>query len=322
MNASLAAEAAFPAAEADELAPRRSSRRTDAQPPLRLGRHRGRRAPRRLARDRPRPPDRRHGPVGLRQVDAHAHPRRPRPPTGGRVEIDGTDITSAERHAADEAAAPHIGFVFQFFNLLPMLTAEENVAPAALARGREARPRRGSTSCSSARASPTGASTVPPSSPAASSSASPSRARSSRGRPCSSPTSRPATSTRARAHEILELLRDAVDTYGQTIVMVTHDPRAAAIADRVLFLADGEIVRELGRCRSSTRSSRAGGGVRPMTKVALKGLAGRKLRSAADRDRDRPRRRDGQRHATSSPTRSTARSTRSSPSRTRAPTRS
>ena len=42
-------------------------------------------------------------------------------------------------------------------------------------------------------------------------------------------------------------MRDSVDTYGQTTVMVTHDPRAAAIADRVLFLADGEIVRDLGR---------------------------------------------------------------------------
>ena len=47
--------------------------------------------------------------------------------------------------------------------------------------------------------------------------------------------------------EILGLLRGAVDTYGQTTVMVTHDPRAATIADRVLFLADGVIVKELPR---------------------------------------------------------------------------
>ena len=45
--------------------------------------------------------------------------------------------------------------------------------------------------------------------------------------------------------EILELLRDSVDSYGQTIVMVTHDPRVATVADRVLFLADGLIVKEL-----------------------------------------------------------------------------
>jgi len=46
--------------------------------------------------------------------------------------------------------------------------------------------------------------------------------------------------------EILSLLRDSVDTLGQTTVMVTHDAHAAAIADRVLFLADGDIVRDLG----------------------------------------------------------------------------
>ena len=45
--------------------------------------------------------------------------------------------------------------------------------------------------------------------------------------------------------EILDLLRDSVDSYGQTIVMVTHDARAASIADRILFLADGLIVKEL-----------------------------------------------------------------------------
>jgi putative ABC transport system ATP-binding protein len=47
--------------------------------------------------------------------------------------------------------------------------------------------------------------------------------------------------------EILELLRSSVDTYGQTTVMVTHDARAAAIADRIFFLDDGLIVKELGR---------------------------------------------------------------------------
>jgi len=47
-------------------------------------------------------------------------------------------------------------------------------------------------------------------------------------------------------HEILALLRDTVDTLGQTTVMVTHDAHAAAIADRILFLADGHIVEDLG----------------------------------------------------------------------------
>ena len=47
--------------------------------------------------------------------------------------------------------------------------------------------------------------------------------------------------------EILEALREAVEGYGQTTIMVTHDANAAAIADRILFLADGRVVRELGR---------------------------------------------------------------------------
>ena len=47
--------------------------------------------------------------------------------------------------------------------------------------------------------------------------------------------------------EILELLRSSTSDLGQTMVMVTHDAQAASIADRVLFLADGVIVRELGR---------------------------------------------------------------------------
>src|SRR5437588_499666 len=51
--------------------------------------------------------------------------------------------------------------------------------------------------------------------------------------------------------EILELMRHSVDSYGQTTMMVTHDPRAAAIADRILFLADGLIVRDLPRSEPS-----------------------------------------------------------------------
>jgi polar amino acid transport system ATP-binding protein len=53
------------------------------------------------------------------------------------------------------------------------------------------------------------------------------------------------------SEEILELLRNSVDSYGQTTVMVTHDPRAAAIADRILFLADGLIVRDMPRSEPS-----------------------------------------------------------------------
>ena len=79
--------------------------------------------------------------------------------------------------------------------------------------------------------------------------------------------------------EILELLRRSVDDYGQTIVMVTHDARAAAVAHRVLFLADGEIVRELGQSNEHEILDGHGRGRRSVIKVALRGLAGRKLRA-------------------------------------------
>jgi putative ABC transport system ATP-binding protein len=51
----------------------------------------------------------------------------------------------------------------------------------------------------------------------------------------------------ASSEEVLSLLRRAVDEFGQTTVMVTHDPSAAAFADRVIFLADGAVVDEVGR---------------------------------------------------------------------------
>ena len=79
--------------------------------------------------------------------------------------------------------------------------------------------------------------------------------------------------------EILALLRDSVDTLGQTTVMVTHDAHAAAIADRVLFLADGDIVRDLGPSTRARDPRDARGGDRAMIGVALKGLAGRKVRA-------------------------------------------
>ena len=103
--------------------------------------------------------------------------------------------------------------------------------------------------------------------------------------------------------EILDLMRDSVDSYGQTTVMVTHDPRAAAIADRILFLADGLIVRDLGK--STPRRD-----LRSMDELALddarrpQRALGPQAPHVPDRARDRPRRRDDQRHATSSRTRS------------------
>ena len=158
--------------------------RHQPRPPLRRGRNGRRRPPRRLARRRRRQADRRHGAVGLRQVDADAHPRRARPAdraaasrsTASRSRVSNdTQLTKLRRE--------HIGFVFQFFNLLPMLNGGGEHRPAARDRRPQAGAGRGSRSCSSSvgladrRTHRPGAS-----SPAASSSASPSPGRWSPGR--------------------------------------------------------------------------------------------------------------------------------------------
>ena len=75
-------------------------------------------------------------------------------------------------------------------------------------------------------------------------------------------------------------MRDSVDSYGQTTVMVTHEPRAAAIADRILFLADGLIVRDLPGASQAEVLATLTRDRRGVTKFALKGLLGRKLRTA------------------------------------------
>ena len=131
----------------------------------------------------------------------------------------------------------------------------------------------------------TGSRTSPTSSPAASSSGSRWRGPWSAGRGSSSPTSRPATSTPGRAPRCSSCCGRSVDEHGQTVVMVTHDPVAAAYTDRVVFLADGRVVDEL-----RAPGPRAGAGdhgpddrghrgrLSGMIKAALKSLLGRKVR--------------------------------------------
>ena len=119
-------------------------------------------------------------------------------PTSGIVEIAGTDITNLSDSRLTLLRRHQVGFIFQFFNLLPMLTAEENILlPLRLAG--ENIDRTWADEIIDQVGLSDGASTGRPSCPAASSSAWPSPARLPRGRPCCSPTSRPATSTRRPA---------------------------------------------------------------------------------------------------------------------------
>ena len=167
-------------------------------------------------------------------------------PTSGEVSIAGTAISKLNDTDLTKLRREHIGFIFQFFNLLPMLNAEENVVlplsiagekpdkawvqelmgkiglqdrrdhrPSELSGGQQQRVAIGRALVSK----PTIVF-------------------------ADEPTGNLDSTT---SGEILELLRNSVDSYGQTTVMVTHDARAAAIADRIFFLDDGLIVKELGR---------------------------------------------------------------------------
>jgi putative ABC transport system ATP-binding protein len=167
-------------------------------------------------------------------------------PDAGRVWVGAEELTELDDAGLTDLRRHRIGFIFQFFNLLPMLTAEENILLPLEIAGRKPDPdwyaelvdkvglgdRRGHR-------------------PAELSGGQQQRvavARALVSRPtvmfADEPTGNLDSTT---GGEILQLMRDAVDAFGQTTVMVTHDPHAAAIADRVLFLADGQIVRDLPR---------------------------------------------------------------------------
>jgi putative ABC transport system ATP-binding protein len=164
-------------------------------------------------------------------------------PTSGEVMIEGRDITKASDAELTLIRRGKVGFIFQFFNLLPMLTAEENMElplrlagtpvdqewkrqliesirlgdrlhhrPAELSGGQQQRVAVGRALLT---------------------------------RPAiifgDEPTGNLDSKTSA---EVMTVLRHAVDQFGQTVAIVTHDPRAASYADRIVFLQDGKIVRD------------------------------------------------------------------------------
>jgi len=167
-------------------------------------------------------------------------------PTSGTVHIAGTDITTLGDNDLTKLRREHIGFVFQFFNLLPMLTAKENILLPLTIAGEK--PENG---WFDALVTQIGLGDRLTHRPAELSGGQQQRvaiARALVSRPtvvfADEPTGNLDSTTSA---EILQLVRQSVDSYGQTTVMVTHDARAAEMADRVLFLGDGKIVKEMPR---------------------------------------------------------------------------
>ena len=165
-------------------------------------------------------------------------------PTSGRVVLDGVDITRMSEKKLTLFRRDKIGFVFQFFNLLPMLTAEENVVlpldiagekvdrewledlltTVGIGDRRKHRP----SELSGGQQQRVAIARALVSNPAVLF--------------ADEPTGNLDSAT---SKDVLRVLRNAVDDLGQTTVMVTHDAGAASMADRILFLADGRIVKDI-----------------------------------------------------------------------------
>jgi putative ABC transport system ATP-binding protein len=164
-------------------------------------------------------------------------------PTAGRVELDGDEITSLDDGALTKLRRDKLGFVFQFFNLLPVLTAEENlVLPLSIAG------RKPDSAWLERLVRTVGLEDRRTHRPSELSGGQQQRvavARALISKPAVVFADEPTGNLDSKASaEVLALLRQAVDEFGQTVIMVTHNPAAAAHADRLITLRDGRIVHD------------------------------------------------------------------------------
>jgi putative ABC transport system ATP-binding protein len=164
-------------------------------------------------------------------------------PTSGTVHIAGEDITTLNDAQLTKLRRAHIGFVFQAFNLLPTLTAEENILLPLQLAGRKV-----DQAWYDAVVERVGLAERTKHRPSELSGGQQQRVAVARAL-VSEPTvlfaDEPTGNLDSKSsHEVLELLRDAAVSFGQTTVMVTHDNDAAAAADRLVHIEDGLIVAD------------------------------------------------------------------------------
>ncbi len=164
-------------------------------------------------------------------------------PTSGEVQIDGRTLSGLSDADLTKLRRERIGFIFQSFNLLPVLSARENVELPLRLGGRQ--PDAAWIDELLGKVGLTDRQTHRPSELSGGQQQRVAVARALATRPAVVFADEPTGNLDSRSSgEVLDLLRGSVDDYGQTLVMVTHDPRAAARADRIVALADGRIVHD------------------------------------------------------------------------------
>ena len=162
-------------------------------------------------------------------------------PTSGTVELDGTDITKLDDAKLTQLRRDKFGFVFQFFNLLPVLDAQENIELPLRIAGRDAD--REWVDQLIATIGLDDRRTHRPSQLSGGQQQRVAIARALASKPAVIFADEPTGNLDSKASDdVLELLRRAVDEFGQTVVMVTHDAHAASFADQLVVLVDGQVV--------------------------------------------------------------------------------
>ncbi|HEV2874444.1 MAG TPA: ABC transporter ATP-binding protein [Thermoleophilaceae bacterium] len=164
-------------------------------------------------------------------------------PTGGSVVLDGVEITDLDDGDLTRLRRDKLGFIFQFFNLLPVLTAEENIVlPLSIAGERP------DSEWLRRLVDTVGLADRLTHRPAELSGGQQQRvavARALISKPAVVFADEPTGNLDSKSsEEVLRMLRQSVDELGQTVVMVTHDPEAAAYADRLIVLRDGLVVHD------------------------------------------------------------------------------
>jgi putative ABC transport system ATP-binding protein len=164
-------------------------------------------------------------------------------PTAGTVSLDGEEITSLDDAELTKLRRDKLGFVFQFFNLLPVLTAEENLLLPLSIAGRK--PDREWLDQLIRTVGLEDRRTHRPSELSGGQQQRVAVARALVSKPAVVFADEPTGNLDSKSSaDVLALLRQAVDRFGQTVIMVTHDPSAATHADRLVTLSDGAIVHD------------------------------------------------------------------------------